>query len=107
MEWFSINKSELLDKDVQLLKVGGKNICLIRFGGDYFATSAKCPHAGADLSNGWCEDGYFVCPVHRYKYNLTTGRGETGQGDYLPTYPVKVYDERLAIGIKKSWFKFW
>ena len=107
VEWFSIKKSSLLDFDIQLVDVSGKSICLINNNGKYYATSTKCPHAGADLSKGWCEHGYLVCPVHRYRYNLENGRGEVGQGDYLPNYPVKDLGDILEIGLKKSWFKFW
>ena len=32
-----------------------------------------CPHQGADLQYGWCEDNDWVCPKHRWRYNLEDG----------------------------------
>lgn len=32
-----------------------------------------CPHQGADLQYGWCEGNNWVCPKHRWHYNLEKG----------------------------------
>ena len=71
-----------------------------------FALSAKCPHAGGDLTQGWCKDGKLVCPVHRYSYNLETGKGSEGQNDYINSYPVEIKDDSVYIGISSFWEKF-
>ncbi|OAQ39538.1 hypothetical protein A5893_08040 [Pedobacter psychrophilus] len=105
MKWIAINKNELKDMPIQILVVEGKKICLVHYNDEYFATSAKCPHAGADISQGWCESGYLVCPFHRYKYNLETGRGVAGQGDYIEKYSVKENENQLLIGLTESWWK--
>jgi nitrite reductase/ring-hydroxylating ferredoxin subunit len=43
--------------------------------GDYFAVSRRCRHLRADLAGGSVdEDGCLVCPWHRAKYDVTTGR---------------------------------
>ncbi|MFC5283512.1 Rieske (2Fe-2S) protein [Pedobacter alpinus] len=107
LEWLSIAKGDLLDVEIQLIEIASKKLCLIKTDDCYYATATKCPHAGADLSKGWCEKGYLVCPIHRFQYRLENGRGAEGQGDYLPVYPVKDEGDFLIIGIKKSWFKFW
>jgi 3-phenylpropionate/trans-cinnamate dioxygenase ferredoxin subunit len=105
MKWIVIEKHELTDTPIQLITIEGKKICLVKYNNKYFATTSKCPHAGADISQGWCENGYLVCPFHRYKYNLETGRGITGQGDYIEKYPVKVNANQLFIGVKQKWWK--
>lgn len=107
VKWFSIDKGALLNQEVQLIAVDGKKLCLILSENKYYATAIHCPHAGADLSKGWCEKGYLVCPIHRFKYSLENGRGAKGQGNYLPNYPVIDEGDFLKIAIKKSWFKFW
>ena len=52
--------------------------------GDYFATSRRCRHLGADLSEGSIDsDGCLVCPWHQSKYDVKTGRMVRGpQGFY-------------------------
>ncbi|HEY1008050.1 MAG TPA: Rieske 2Fe-2S domain-containing protein, partial [Sphingobacteriaceae bacterium] len=72
---------------VHRVDAGGKKVCLIRNGGVFYATQVHCPHAGADLSYGWCRDGKLICPYHRHEFDLETGSGAEGQGDYLETYP--------------------
>lgn len=110
MKW--INAGELTGKEqITRVNADGKRLCLIQHMGKVYATSARCPHAGADLSDGWCKNGKLVCPVHRYSYDLETGRGSEGQGDYVPTYPVKLEGNEIYVGINsfgdklKAFFK--
>lgn len=105
MKWVKIlSNHEFEEEDfIRIVKVDGKKVCLIRNDGVYFATQPRCPHAGADLSLGWCRNGKLICSFHRYQYDLTTGDGAEGQGDYLETYPLEVRDDGLYIGIKEKW----
>lgn len=106
MRWVEIDQSKLKDITVQQINVEGKQMVLIKFKDEFFATAYKCPHAGADISQGWCNDeGNLVCPFHRYEYHLKNGRGKAGQGDYLKTYSVKLENGKLFIGFKDSWLK--
>lgn len=107
MDWIKIAISSLSVADIQLIKVKNKQLILVRDGDVFYAFKNKCPHAGADLSNAWCKEGYLVCPIHRYSYNLKNGRGAKGQGDYLKQYPIKIIGNDILIGVKKPWFKFW
>lgn len=89
------------------IDVDGKRICMARTPGGYYAVDDRCPHAGAHLGRGgWCEGNLVVCPVHRYKYDLETGRGL--QGDYIKPYPVETRKDGVYIGIegKKWWWPF-
>ena len=103
MKWIKIEEELQQNDFVKLIVAGGKKLCIVQRNGDIFAFQNTCPHAGGILSNGWCEDGNLVCPVHRYKYNLGTGRGVEGQGDYITKYPLEHRDDGLYIGIKESW----
>ncbi|WP_408890207.1 Rieske 2Fe-2S domain-containing protein [Myxococcus faecalis] len=39
-----------------------------------FSVQRFCPHQGADLSEGWVEEGrYLVCPRHRWQFDLEDG----------------------------------
>ncbi|WP_342374135.1 Rieske 2Fe-2S domain-containing protein [Myxococcus stipitatus] len=43
-------------------------------GGRRFTVQRFCPHQGADLSEGWVEEGrYLVCPRHRWRFDLEDG----------------------------------
>ena len=106
MEWFKIAVTKDISQPfIEKVKAGSKTICLIGYQGNVFALSAKCPHAGGDLSAGWCKDDKLVCPLHRYSYNLQTGRGSEGQNDYVDTYPVEIRDDVIYIGVNSFWSK--
>jgi nitrite reductase/ring-hydroxylating ferredoxin subunit len=83
---------------IEKVKINGKGICLVGYEGEIFALSSTCPHAGADLSGGWCKNGKIICPFHRYSYDIHTGKGTTGQNDYINTYPVEIREDGIYIG---------
>ena len=37
----------------------------------------RCPHANGPLGRGWIEEGEAVCPLHRWRFKLSTGRCTT------------------------------
>ena len=107
MIWVKVlSKQELISDDfVRMVLANGKKICLIKNDGQFFALDNTCPHAGGILSGGWCKHGNIICPIHRYEYNLTTGRGAAGQGDYVNIYPTEIKEDGLYIGLKESLWK--
>ncbi|MHB1176867.1 MAG: Rieske (2Fe-2S) protein [Daejeonella sp.] len=109
MEWVKVFSKDKLAHEDFLLKVDvqGKRLCMVKEGEKIFAVQNKCPHAGADLSQGWCRNGNIVCPYHRHEFNLETGKGKVSQGNYINTYPVEFRADGVYVGINKSWWKFW
>lgn len=110
MKWIKVfSHQEILTSDnfLKSVRVSGKKLCMVKVEGSFYAVQNKCPHAGADLSQGWCSEGKLVCPFHRHKFNLETGRGDPGQGDYLNTYPVELREDGVYVGIRKPWWKIW
>ncbi len=107
MRWIRLCGSEIQQENdfIRAVRVEGKRICLVKSGDQLFACQSKCPHAGADLSLGWCKNGKLICPFHRYEYDLQSGKGAPGQGDYIETYPLEIRTNGIYIGWKESWFK--
>ena len=87
------------------IPIQGNTYTLVSDNGKFYVFQSKCPHAHGLLYNGWCKEGKLICPIHRYSYSLETGRGSSGQGDYLTTYPVESRTDGLYVGIKKKWWK--
>lgn len=107
LEWLKVAENRpVKEAFIQKVKAGNHNLCLIGFEGKLYAVSAKCPHAGGDLAGGWCENGQIICPLHRYQYNLKTGKGATGQGDYIDTFPVEIQADGIYVQMKKRWSLF-
>lgn len=104
MKWIKVAEEAIPGTDgVRKVKIAGKRICIISDSGKLHATSARCPHAGADLSGGWCEENRLICPYHRHAFSLETGKGDPGQGDYITVYPLEERDEGWFICLKESW----
>jgi nitrite reductase/ring-hydroxylating ferredoxin subunit len=100
MTWYKVPDLQYTTNPfIKKVKIKGKDICLVGYEGTIYAISSICPHAGGELSGGWCRDGKIVCPIHRYSYNLDTGRGDPGQNDYVDTYPVEIREDGIYIGM--------
>ncbi|PWS28920.1 (2Fe-2S)-binding protein [Pedobacter yonginense] len=110
MQWFKVlNTAQIPTFDsIKTIAVNGKQVCIIKTAGKIYATQSFCPHAGGNFGGGWCKNGQLVCPIHRYAYNLETGRGAEGQGDYINIFPTELREDGLYIGFKESWWsKLW
>ncbi len=91
---------------VRTIEVEGKRVCLVRLPEGYFGIDDRCPHAGARLGLGKCdEEGRVICPVHRYKYDAKTGKGLPGQGDFVKTYLVETRTDGVYIALEKKWWQ--
>lgn len=105
MEWIQIPPENLIkDNKIHSMNLNNKSFCLV-FTTEWHAFASKCPHASAPLVNGWCEQNKVVCRYHRRKYDLETGRGDEGQGDFLKVFPLKEIDDKVFIGFAKSFWK--
>ncbi len=110
-KWHKIadSESELNFKPNNLLQVeiAGKNICIAR-GKELYACTAKCPHAGGIIADGFVDSlGIVTCPLHRYKFSLQNGRNISGEGYYLKTYPIQSTDKGVFVGIEETGLLSW
>lgn len=112
IEWHRIHPagtkgiSFLADGEIREMELGGKRICLARDGSAIFAVDSKCPHNGAAFKNGFVEPGCIItCSLHRYQFNLETGKNISGEGFYLEHYPLEIRGDGLFVGFprKKLW----
>eukprot|EP00794_Sanderia_malayensis_P018086 gene18086-19893_t len=103
------NTTKKKSKGGKLVRVNKKEIAIFRYGDTVFAIDEKCPHAGGPLHLGDIESiglgGILciVCPWHKWKIELTTGKLKVPdrQRDTL-VYPVKISDDGcLSIGFKE------
>src|SRR3954466_16027882 len=72
----------------------------------FYAVQDKCPHNGASLSKGFCsKQNEIICPLHRYSFNLETGKATSGGGYALKTYPIDITPNGVYVGIKAKWWE--
>ncbi len=51
--------------------------------GSSYEIDRKCPHQGGDLKEGWDDGPCWVCPRHRWKFDLTNGGKCTTSSDSI------------------------
>lgn len=86
---------------IAVVEANGKKICVAKFQDTFYAFAYKCPHASGLMSEGWVDAvGQVVCPSHRYKFSLATGRNTSGEGYHLKHWPVEVRAEGIFVGME-------
>lgn len=101
----SVAEFSFNSKGMCIVEANGKKITIATFQEKIFAFAHTCPHAGGIMADGYIDAlGNAVCPLHRYKFSLKTGRNSTGE-DYLKTYQTEVNEDGVfVIFEEKKWF---
>jgi nitrite reductase/ring-hydroxylating ferredoxin subunit len=90
------------------VEAGGEKLLLANVDGEYFAAQRKCPHLGFNLCRGKLDGRSVVCVLHKASFDLQTGKVERdprllflkmSTKNDLKTYPVRVDDEAVLVGI--------
>jgi nitrite reductase/ring-hydroxylating ferredoxin subunit len=99
----SKNEIQFQQNNMCIIEAGDKKITLANFNDKLFAFAYKCPHASGILADGFIDaTGNVVCPLHRYKFNMSTGRNVTGEGYYLAHYFVEEKPDGIYIGFEQK-----
>jgi 3-phenylpropionate/trans-cinnamate dioxygenase ferredoxin subunit len=100
--WVAACSADAIElEDVARFDHDGRTFAIYRSPEDaYFATDGRCTHQGVHLSDGLVMDDLIECPKHNGRFNYKTGaaKGAPVCVD-LRTYPVKVEDGTVYIGI--------
>lgn len=95
----SLAEIQWQSNNMLVTEANGKRITLAKYKEQLFAFAYTCPHAGGIMANGFIDAlGNAVCPLHRYKFSLKTGRNTTGE-EFLKTYPVTINSEGVFVTI--------
>jgi nitrite reductase (NADH) small subunit len=74
----------------RVFQIAGERIAVFHARtGQVFATQAECPHKAGPLADGMMGGTTLVCPLHSWKFDLTTGEAQ-GTDCRLKTYPAEV-----------------
>jgi nitrite reductase/ring-hydroxylating ferredoxin subunit len=97
------SEEQLFQKnELHALECAGKKICVARHNEKIFAFQRTCPHAGADMAEGYIDPlGNVVCPLHHYKFSLKNGRNVSGEGYFLQRYPVRIEESGVYVDMKQ------
>jgi len=64
-----------------------------------FALKDECPHRKGPLSQGIVHDTTVTCPLHNWKIDLASGRARAPDEGCTRSYPVKVKNGRVYLGL--------
>lgn len=100
-EWISVAAREQVDADNPLgVDVAGHAVGVYQVDGQLHAIEDICPHASANLSEGFIEGCEIECPLHAAVFDITSGkhlRGEPCRD--LKTFAVRVVDQQIQIRV--------
>jgi 3-phenylpropionate/trans-cinnamate dioxygenase ferredoxin component len=77
----------------------GRTIALFKVDGAVYALDDSCPHAGSSLATGKLDGATVACRAHGLRFDVRTGRMRGVDGYCAKTYPVRVVDGEVCIGI--------
>ena len=101
IEWVDACRAdELWDGEMESVSVGGKDVLLVKHGGEFVAFQGNCPHQSIPLVEGVLEDGVLSCRAHLWQFDVTTGRGINPGNCKLRRYPIRIVDQVVQIGTK-------
>lgn len=81
-----LRADEIAEGAAKLVRLKGDEMAVFKNNGKLYGIQNICPHEGGQLCNGWIEGSEVVCPLHGYKFDLTTGACSTD-----PSLKVKVF----------------
>lgn len=99
--------------------VGGRKVCVVNTSVEetlisptFAAIEERCPHNGFLLSKGWIVQDdtgcSIVCPLHRYAFDVNTGKRKNGGGEAARSFPVEVREDGVFLGTEETewgWFR--
>lgn len=108
IQWHHIGIVSWQLNDMCVVEAGGKKLTLARRDGALFAFAYKCPHASGIMADGVLDGaGNVVCPVHRYRFSLASGRNTSGEGYYIKTYSVEERVDGIYVGWEEKGLFGW
>lgn len=106
---FACEISDIPEDGGACVKIGEEQIAIFNFTrrGEWYATQNLCPHKnqmalsrGMIGSTGENAEPKVACPFHKYSFSLSTGQCLNGEESSLKTYPVRVEENKIFIGIR-------
>ncbi|WP_224999534.1 nitrite reductase small subunit NirD [Cesiribacter sp. SM1] len=112
VEWMFVCYTEdVPENGGACVKVGEEQIAIFNFSrrGAWYATQNLCPHKqqmvlarGMIGSTGDTCEPKVACPFHKKTFSLLSGECLSGDEYQIKTYPVKVVEDRVYLGLEKG-----
>jgi nitrite reductase (NADH) small subunit len=97
-------QADLNDGEILNVTVGSVSIAVARCAEHIYAIHNSCPHKGGPLSDGTISvrRAEIICPWHRFRFALATGKSVTNPEIAVQTFPVQVVDGDIVIELAQD-----
>lgn len=90
------------ERVIKKVILGETSIGIVRIGQAFHSFHAFCPHRGSSLMQGMINtSGEIICPLHQYRFDLSTGQVKSGYCEDLEIYPNELTENGLEITIPR------
>ena len=97
MSFIKLSKHHIPEEGkVKSIFIHNKEFCIVKNEGEIFVIDDECPHAGASLGMGKCQNDWIICPKHDIRFNFKTGKGQTDKFE-VKSYPIKIENGEFYI----------
>lgn len=91
MAWTDLCKlSDLAEGEGKFIPLPDRNLAVFLKEGELHAFDDHCPHAGASLAGGTCEEGFVTCTWHYWSFSLEDGCMAGGGRAKIRVYPTRL-----------------
>jgi 3-phenylpropionate/trans-cinnamate dioxygenase ferredoxin subunit len=92
---------ELSTEGCLLVDLEGLEVGLVLHAGQPVAIVNRCPHFGGPLAQGPISvaRGEIICPWHRFRFGLASGKSVTNPAMVAPLLPTVVRGDRVLVDV--------
>jgi nitrite reductase/ring-hydroxylating ferredoxin subunit len=94
--------SEIPEGSMKRVHAFGSHVLLANVRGRVYATQDDCGHQRASLSKGSLEGRIVTCPLHRAKFDVTTGKNIAGINFGMPPELVQKLPPEMVAMFQKT-----
>lgn len=96
-------QAELPSGERLLIEINGLPLVVFNLAGRLFAMGDVCTHDQGPLGDGDLDGHQIICPRHGARFDVRTGKALTLPAvQDSPSYPVRVREGKIEIGIPKD-----
>ncbi|MGB8214871.1 MAG: non-heme iron oxygenase ferredoxin subunit [Anaerolineales bacterium] len=94
---------ELPEGERIFIEAGGKSIVIFNLAGNLYAIGDVCSHDNGPVGDGEIEEHEIICPRHGARFDIRTGKATSLPAVVdIPSYPVRVLEGMIEIGIPRG-----
>ncbi|MEK6437686.1 Rieske (2Fe-2S) protein [Pseudonocardia sp. T1-2H] len=99
MGWVPVCPAEQLSADgrAAIDLPSGERCLVFEVEGALYAVSATCSHRALSIEGGPVQGASIVCPWHKARFDMATGKGTRPARDPLKTFDVAVVDGTVCV----------